>query len=79
MNCGCIDGSSISGNRKPFLYRFVLDKPPGLKAISEPETIHFKKLIKSVPTIIKFCLEGDGRRVAGFNGEILTLKIEEEK
>ena len=39
----CIDGSVVNGLRQPILYSFVLDKLPGYKIFSEPETIHYKK------------------------------------
>ena len=38
-----IDGSVLDGVRQPILYSFVLDKLPGYKVFSEPETIHYKK------------------------------------
>ena len=38
--CDCIDGCVLNGGRQPILYSFVLRKPPGLKVLFEPETIH---------------------------------------
>ena len=38
-----IHGSIQDGVRQPILFSFVLDKPSGYKAFSEPETIHYKK------------------------------------
>ena len=46
LKCDCIDGSVVNGLRQPILYSFVLDKKPGYKVFSEPETIHYKKLNK---------------------------------
>ena len=43
LKCACIDGSTQDGVRQPILYSFVLNKKPGYKVISEPETIHYKK------------------------------------
>ena len=43
LKCDCIDGSIQDGIRQPILYSFVLDKKPGYKIFSEPETIHYKK------------------------------------
>ena len=43
LKCDCIDGSVVNGLRPPILYSFVLDKLPGYKVFSEPETIHYKK------------------------------------
>ena len=43
LKCDVIDGSVVSGIRQPILYSFVLDKKPGNKVFSEPETIHYKK------------------------------------
>ena len=43
LKCDVIDGSVVNGLRQPILYSFVLDKKPGYKVFSEPETIHYKK------------------------------------
>ena len=43
LNCDVVDGSVVNGLRQPILYSFVLDKPPGYKVFSEPETIDYKK------------------------------------
>ena len=43
LKCDFIDGAVVDGVRQPILYSFVLDKLPGYKVFSEPETIHYKK------------------------------------
>ena len=43
LKCDVIDGSVQSGLRQPLLFSFVLDKKPGYKVFSEPETIHCKR------------------------------------
>ena len=43
LKCDIIDGSVVNGLGQPILYSFVLDKLPGYKVFSEPETIHYKK------------------------------------
>ena len=43
LKCDIIDGSVVNGIRQPILYSFVLDKKPGYKVFSEPETIKYKK------------------------------------
>ena len=48
LKCDCIDGSIQNGLRNPALFTFVLDKPSGYKIFSEPKTIHYKKINKSV-------------------------------
>ena len=40
-----IDGTIVDGSRQPILYSFVLDKSPGYKVISKPDTIHYEKKI----------------------------------
>ena len=40
LKCDAINGSVVNGLRQPILYSFVLDKLPGYKVFSEPETIH---------------------------------------
>ena len=74
--CDCIDGSVVNGLRKPILYSFVLDKKPGYKVFSEPETIHYKKINKSVLNTIIFYLEDDNGEEVNFNGETLTFTLQ---
>ena len=74
LKCDVIDGSVVNGLRQPILYSFVLDKKPGFKVFSEPETIHYKKINKSVLNTITFYLEDNNEVV--FNGETLTFTLQ---
>ena len=74
--CDVIDGSVVNGIRQPILNTFVLDKPAGYKIFCEPETIHYKKLNKSVLNTITFFLENDNNEVVDFNGATLTLTLQ---
>ena len=76
LKCDCIDGSVVNGLRQPILYSFVLDKLPGYKVFSEPETIHYKKINKSVLNTISFYLEDDNNKEVDFNGETLTFTLQ---
>ena len=76
MECDVINGSVGNGLRKPVLYSFVLDEKPGYKVFGEPETIHFKKKIKSVLNTISFYLEDDNNEEFIFNGETLTSTLQ---
>ena len=76
LNCDCIDGSVVNGIRHPILFSFVLDKKPGYKVFSEPETIHYKKINKSVLNTITFYLEDGNNKVVDFNGETLTFTLQ---
>ena len=71
-----IDGSIVNGIRQPILCSFVLDKPSGYKVFSEPETIHFKKINKSVLNTITFYLEDDNNKEVNFNGEMSTFTLQ---
>ena len=71
-----IDGSVVNGIRQPILYSFVLDKKPGYKVFSEPETIHYKKINKSVLNTITFYLEENNHKEVDFNGETLTFTLQ---
>ena len=76
LKCDVIDGSVVNGLRQSILYSFVLDKKPGYKVFSEPETIHYKKINKSVLNTITFFLEDDNNKVVDFNGETsFTLQM----
>ena len=74
--CDVIDGSVVDGIRQPILFSFVLDKLPGYKVFSEPETIHYKKIYKSVLNTITFYLEDDKNEDVDFNGETLTFTLQ---
>ena len=76
LKCHCIDGSIQNGVRQPILFSFVLDKPSGYKVFSEPETIHYKKINKSVLNTITFYLEDDNNKEVNFNGETLTFTLQ---
>ena len=76
LKCDAINGSVVNGVREPILYSFVLDKPAGYKIFSEPETIHYKKINKSVLNTITFYLEDDNNKEVDFNGETLTFTLQ---
>ena len=76
LKCDCIDGSIQDGVRQPILFNFVLDKPSGYKVFCEPETIHYKKLNKSVLNTIPFYLEDNDHKEVDFNGETLTFTLQ---
>ena len=76
LKCDVIDGSIQNGLRQPILYSFILDKPAGYKVFSEPETIHYKKINKSVLNTITFYLEDDNNEEVDFNGETLTFTLQ---
>ena len=76
LKCDCIDGSIQDGIRQPILFSFVLDKPAGYKVFCEPETIHYKKINKSVLNTITFYLEDDSNEELDFNGETLTFTLQ---
>ena len=76
MKCDVIDGSVVNGLRQPISYSFVLDKKPGYKVVSEPETIHYKKINKSVLNILRFYLEDDNNEEVNFNGETMTYTLQ---
>ena len=76
LKSDCIDGSIQDGVRQPILFSFVLDKPAGYKVFCEPETIHYKKINKSVLNTITFYLEDDNNEEVNFNGETLTFTLQ---
>ena len=76
LKCDCIDGSIQDGVRQPILFSFILDKPSGYKVFCEPETIHYKKINKSVLNTITFYPEDDNNEIVDFNGETLTFTLQ---
>ena len=71
-----IDGSVVNGIKRPILYTFVLDKPSGYKVFSEPDTILYKKINKSVLNTITFYLKNDNNEEVDFNGETLISTLQ---
>ena len=76
LKCDCIDGSIQDGVRQPILFSFVLDRPSGYKVFCEPETIHYKRINKSVLNTITFYLEDNNNKEVDFNGETLTFTLQ---
>ena len=76
LKCDCIYGSIQDGVRQPIIFSFVLDKPSGYKVFCEPETIHYKKINKSVLNTITFYLEDDDHKEVNFNAETLTFTLQ---
>ena len=76
LKCDAIDGSIQDGVRQPILFSFALDKPSGYKIFCEPETIHYKKINKSVLNTISFSLQDDNNEEVDFNGETLTFTLQ---
>ena len=76
LKCNVIIGSVVNDLRKPILYSYVLDKLPGYKVSSEPETIHYKKINNSVLNTITFYLEDDNNEEIDFNQETLTFTLQ---
>ena len=73
MKCDCIVGSVQNGVRQPILFSFIL--PSGYKVFREPETIHYRKINKSVLNTIKLYLEDDNNEVVNFNQETMTFTL----
>ena len=76
LKCDIIDGCIQDGVRQPILFSFVLDKPAGYKIFCEPETIHYKKINKSILNTITFYLEDDNNKEVNFNGETLIFTLQ---
>ena len=70
------DGSIQNGLRHPILFSFVLDRKPGYKDFCEPETIHYRKINKSVVNTMTFYLGDNNNKEVNFNGETLTFTLQ---
>ena len=76
LKCDCTDGSIQDGVRQPILFSFVLDKPSGYKVFCQPESIHYKKINKSILNTISFYQEDDNNGEVDFNQETLTFTLQ---
>ena len=76
LKCNVIDGSIQDGLRQPILFSFVLDKPSGYKIFCSPETIHYKKVNKTVLDNIMFYLENDNNEEVNFNNETISFTLQ---
>ena len=76
LKCDAIDASVVDGVGQPILYSFVSDKPSGYKVFCEPETIHYKKINKSILNTITFYLEDDNNKEVNLNQETLTFTLQ---
>ena len=76
LKCDAINGSIQDGVRQPILFSFVLDKPSGYKIFCQPETIHYKKINKSVLNTITFYLQDDNNEEVNFSSETLTFTLQ---
>ena len=76
LKCDEINGSVVNGIRVPILFIVLLDKPAGYKIFCEPETIHYKKIKKSVLNNKTFYLEDDNNEEVNCNGETLIFTLQ---
>ena len=58
------------------LYSYILEKLQGFRVFSQSETIHYKKLNKSVSNTITFYLEDDNHKEVYFNEQTLTFILQ---
>ena len=70
-----IDGSTVSGVRQPIQFNFISDKPSGSKVFFEPETLHYKKTIKSILKTITF-FPVNNKKEVHFIGKMLTFRLQ---
>ena len=76
LKCDVIDGSVVNGVRQAILFGFVLDKPCDYKVFCQPESIHYKKINKSVLNTVTFYLEDNNNEEIDFNGVTLTFTLQ---
>ena len=73
LKCDCIQGSIVNGKREPILYSFALSSPPGHKIHKEPRIKLFKKVNKSVLSLITFYFEDDDYKPVDFHNETISF------
>ena len=73
LKCDCINGSIVNGLREPLLYSFGLSSPPGHKIYKVPRGKLFKKINKSILSLIRFYLEDDDHKPVDFISETVSF------
>ena len=63
-------------NTSNYFLSFILDKPVGYKVLCERETIHYKKINKSVLNTTSFYLGDDNHEEVDFNQDTLTFTLQ---
>ena len=76
LKCDVTDGSILSGLELPLLFNFMLGEHPGYRVLCQLDTIHFKKINKSVLNAINFHREDDNQGEVIFNEETLTFTLQ---
>ena len=79
LKCDCIYGSIVNGVRDPILDSFALSSLPGHKIYIEPKIELFKKVIKSVLSLITFYSEDDDHKPVDFNNETISCTCQPSK
>ena len=69
LKSDCIRGSIVNGIRELFLFSFALSPPPGHKIYKEPRIKLFKKINKSILSLITFYFEDDDYKAVDYNNE----------
>ena len=73
LKCDCIQGSIVNGIRGPILYSFVLSSPPEHKIFKEPRIKLFKRVNKSVLSLITLYREDDDHKPVNFHDQIISF------
>ena len=71
-----INGSLVNDLGQPILFSFVLEEPSRYEVFCESETIHYKKVNKSVLNTVTFYFEDDNHKEVNFNGDALTFILQ---
>ena len=75
LKCDCVKGSILNGVRENVLYTFCVHKHPGHEIKKEPTVKVFRKVKKSVLSLIPFYLDDDHKPV-DFNGGTISFKCQ---
>ena len=73
LKCDCVQGSIVNGKREPILFSFALSSPPGHQIYKEPRVKLFKKINKSVLSLITFYFEDDDYKPVDFHNETISF------
>ena len=79
LKCHCINGSIVNGVRELILFSLAMSSTPGHKIFEEPRVKLFRKVNKSVLSLITFYFEDNDHKPVDFHAETISFTCQLSK